>query len=166
MDDGVVDLVSLKFPGRNDWMPGHDRFRKSVLMQLAQDVSTGCSSYRLNLYEMMWDGLLKEVAFDTSYRQIVWALIVWKGRCVLHCVSTQAGKLGKFLWIYLPNVSTGIHPDSIIRAQYCLFFSSRSSTKHSLPFDAGETKIPRRVRHSDLRILDQQTLWLSFGLRC
>lgn len=34
----------------------------------------------------------------------MWALIVWKGRCVLHCVSTQAGKLGKFLWIYLPNV--------------------------------------------------------------
>ena len=99
MDDEVVDLLlSLKFPGRKDWMPGHDRFWKSVLMQLAQDVSTGCSSYRLNLYEMVWDGLPKEVAFDISYLSNRDCM---KGKmCVSLCFNPSRQGASFFEYIY------------------------------------------------------------------
>lgn len=116
MDEEVVDLLlSLKFPGRNDWMPGHDRFRKSVLMKLTQDASTGCSLYRLNLYEMVWDGLLKEVAFECFWCIIPYlsnrvGLDCMKGKmCVALCFnpSRQAGQVSlnistECIRMYLP----------------------------------------------------------------
>lgn len=58
------------------------------ISQDIQDVSTGCSSYFLNLYDMVSDGLLKVVAFDILHFsfQIGWALIGWKGKSMCFAV--------------------------------------------------------------------------------